>query len=119
MSFPVVHPCTGEFVLAEFFDLHVVLRAATDRAGNFHEVRNISGKFAIGDLTGRFHETYVVNDFDPGGSGDSVTTNVQVYVGDAGDGSRMVVHINVHVRLRDGAPILEVNDFRAHCTGFA
>jgi hypothetical protein len=119
VSLPAVHPCTGEFVVVDFFDLHVVLRAATDRAGAFHELRNIRGRFAIGDLTGQFHETYVVNDFGPIGPGDSITANVQVYVGAAGDGSRMVAHVNVHVRLRDGAPIAEINDFRAQCIGFA
>jgi hypothetical protein len=115
VSIPVVHPCTGASTFIHFTGLRVVLRNAGDGGGGAHELLSITGDFSIDGVDGRFHETYVVNHV----GGDSLVTDVQIYSGAGSDGTRMVVTVLFHTRLVDGEPVVEVDDFRAHCLGFS
>ena len=111
-----INPCTGNDVVVTLHDVTATLREAVDRSGNLHLVAIHRGNVTTTDgFTGRFTETFVVNDFRPGRFDDFVrTSTVNLSAHDAGQ--TLSFHGLVHVRVRDGELHSDVTIQDGRCT---
>lgn len=109
-----INPCTGQEALVSFSDMKAVVRVAVDPSGTLHQVFVISGSWTADDYSGRFHQSVVVNDFDPGSAGDFVKSEIVVARGFGPEGRPMTFY-RAHVRMIDGVPTVAIVESDARC----
>ena len=81
-----------------------------------HQVFVISGAWTADDYSGRFRQSFVVNDFDLGSFDDLVFAEVVAAKGSGPEGRPMTFY-RAHVRMIDGVPKIWIVESDARCVG--